>query len=302
MKKIMIMALCVSMLVAFTACGSGGSGGEAEEPSGNSGGGTTGLKTSDLNIEDFDWAVDEAKIEGTDCYVLTLTNNSKYDLLGVQIQYEPKDDVTEEQLSTFDGFMKEHEDYVDEGQTTADVMLRGDSKTYVAPGETASNVALAIGIGDYTWYDIPDEDQFELMEPEELAIGVIKEDKLYIAYYDIPDQKWKIDAETADLNKWPEVKVASIVPKPDAKAFTSTSYNNIDTIDVDVYGASKEDFETYVDRLKEAGFTKDELKDDNYYSAEDEKGNSVTVDYNEHSQSYDINAYGADEDEDDEEE
>ncbi|MBQ6401912.1 MAG: hypothetical protein IJI20_06480 [Firmicutes bacterium] len=296
MKKIIIMLLCMGMILVFAACGgSGGSGGESE---GGTGGSLTGLKASDLNIEDFDWEVDEAKIDGYDCYALTLTNNSKYDLLGVQIQYGPRDDVTEEQLSTFDGFLKEHEDYVRDGQTTADVMLRGDSKVYIAPGETASNVALAIGIGDYTWYDVPDENQFGLMEPEELSIGVIRGDKLYLAYYDIPDAKWKIDTETVDLNKWPEASVAGIVPRPDGKVFTSQSYDNINSFDVDVYGVSQEDFESYVNEVKEAGFSKSDFDDDDYYSGEDEKGNSITVRYYKYSQSFNISASGTDEDED----
>ena len=79
--------------------------------------------------------------------------------------------------------------------------------------------------------------------------------------------------------------------------FTSESYNNINSLDVDVYGVTIEDFDAYVSKVKEAGFTKDELEHDGYFSADDEKGNSIIVNYNEYSDSFDISAYGADEDE-----
>ena len=142
--------------------------------------------------------------------------------------------------------MKEHKDYIDEEESVKDVMLRGDSKKYIKPGETVSDVPLAIGIGDYTWGDVPDEDQFELMKPEELAVGIVDGDKLYLAYYDIPDDKWKVDAQTADLNKWPKAEVGKLVPKVKGKTFISESFDDINSVDVEVYGATKEDFEAYV--------------------------------------------------------
>ena len=291
MKKALYVIMIVAMAFAFAACGSGGSGDEG----GSSGSPLAAVSAGDLNIEDFDWSVDEAKIDGEDCYALSLTNNSKYDLLGVQIDYELKSDVTDEQLSTFDGFMKEHSDYIDEGQTASEVMLRGDSVQLVPSGETVSDIPLVIGINDFTWTDIPSEEQFNLMEPKELLVGVIgSDDKLYLAYYDIADGDWKLDSETATLNEWPDIELANIVPKVEGHVFKSTEYDNINSMSLDVYGVGEDDFNAYVDKVKEAGFTEDPSEWESYYNAKDKDGNSISVDYNEYTKSFYISADGAD--------
>ena len=288
MKKIVTAVVCIGMIVAFGACGggdSGGSGGSAAPAAG-------GLTAKDMNIEDFEWDVDEAKIEGLDCYALTLTNNSKYDLLGAEIKYRPKADVTEEQLSVFDSFMEKHKDYANDGETTADVMLRGQRDELIPSGGTASNIPLAVGFGDYTWYDSPTEEEFELMEPVELTVLVIDKNTAYVAYYDIPDDKWKIDTQTGELNTWPKIPIAKIVPKPEGHVYKAEAYENINSLNVYVYGVTQEDFDTYVAKAKEAGFTETDLSDEDYFDGEDDKGNSITVDYEKTNSSLEIDADG----------
>ena len=288
-KKLLMIITCLCLLFALTACGSGSS----SESSESSGGSQEGISKGDLNIEDFDWTVEEAKIQGYDCYALSLANNSKYDLLGVQIEYAPKADVTEEQLAIFDSFVKENADYIDEGQGVEDVILRGDRVQYVASGDSVENIPLAIGINDFTWTDIPNEEQFNLMEPRELMVAVIgSDDILYFAYCDLTDNSWKIDSETAKLNEWPDIEIANLIPKPEGYVFKSDDYDNINALDIDVYGVSEEEFSAYVDQVKELSFSSDTLEYDDYYSAEDKDGNSITLDYDDTTSSFNISAYG----------
>ena len=292
MKRTIALMICLCTLLDFTACGSGSSG-----DSSDSGGSPKSLfaavSKDDLNIDDFDWEVEETKIQGYDCYALSLTNNSKYDLLGIEIDYKLKDEVTDDQLKTFDSFMEDHSDYIDEDQTSKDVMLRGDRVQYVASGDSVSNIPLAVGIGTYTWSDIPDEEQFNLMQPDELMVGVIGDDnKLYLAYYDIEDGSWKIDSETTELNKWSDMEIAKLIPKPEGHVFKTEEYENINSLDVDIYGVSEDDFKAYVEKLKEAGFTDISLDNEGYFSADNENGNRITANYDDISQSVDVSLSG----------
>ncbi|MCF0228639.1 MAG: hypothetical protein HUJ76_02950 [Parasporobacterium sp.] len=287
-KKILVTILAIAIAFAFTACGSGTSeGGSSSSPK------SPAVTADNLNIEDFDWKVEKAAINGQKCYALKITNNSKYDLYGIQIDYCPKDKESKE-LSTFDGFMKDHSDFIDEGQTTAEVMLRGFKEDYVPIGSTSANAPLTIGIGELSWYDIPSDEQFELMKPEELMIGIVNKDVLYIAYYEFESESWIIDDSTREVNNWPDSELASSIPKPESSFLIADEYESIDSMSADVYGTGKDGYDAYVNQAKEAGF-KDDDSSDTYFSGEREDGSEITVDYDETTDSYHISADGADE-------
>ena len=96
MKKVISILLCVVLSVIFCGCGeTGGSGFTSNKK----------LNVNDLSIEDFEIDVKERKIDEYKVYTMNLTNNSKYDILGTQIDYRVKSDVNAEQLKVFDNFM-----------------------------------------------------------------------------------------------------------------------------------------------------------------------------------------------------
>ena len=244
-----------------------------------------------LSIDDFDWSVDQILYQGTRCYALSLTNNSKYDLLGVEIDYRLKDDATEAEIALFDDFKAKHSDYIDEDDQ---LILRGYEEKLVESQSSISEIGLAIGAGNLTWYDEPSEQQFSVMQPDYLLLGVIYNNKLYAAYYDLVNESWSI-GESTDINDWPTNELTGLIPKPECKAYTTIYYENIQTFDSTLYGITKEFFDDYVQQIKDAGFTNEDYSADSYYIASDADGNSISLSYNDGNNSMYISLNGTSE-------
>lgn len=208
-KTILTILLGVLMIFSMTGCGG----------KNNSNGilGNKSLKASDLSIEDFKWETVSGKCDGYDCYVLSLTNNSKYDIIGVNFSYKVKDEVTDSQLNVYEEFMKEHDGYIDENDSPKNVTLIGEKNKLVQKGEQLTDLRFTVGYEDSAWYDYPTDEQFNLMEPKELQLGVISGNKLYIAYYSFKDKSWKLDQNTADVDTWSNTDVAKKISKPNEK-------------------------------------------------------------------------------------
>lgn len=288
----LVMTLLLSTVLVLGGCGCSKDNSNIESSNASE---TSSLQKK-LDIKDFVWNVGQGKKNGKDVYVFNLTNNSKYDLLGVDIKYKTKSGLTPEQLSVFDGFMSKHASYIKEGQTTADVNLQGKDEAYVPSKGAVENVLVALGIGDSSWRESPTTQQFDLMEPSELQLAVVDGDILYFAYYDFTSQTWKIDSKTVELNKWPSSEIGKIIPKIEGHVFRSMSYDSIGTIDIDVYNVTTEEYNEYVSKLKSNGFT-EEIKENDYSSsltweAKDKDGNSVKLDYKKEKKQLDIDATG----------
>ena len=281
-RKILVAGLVVSLILSSVYVLGGCSCSDKKSDGSNSL--TKAITESTLNIEDFPWSVDLSKINKKDVYAFSLTNNSKYELLGAEINYKTKPGLTPEQLSVFDDFVSKRADFFKDGQTAADVILRGFGETYIGKGASVSNIPVALGVGNYSWYDIPTKEQFDLMEPNELVIVVVgNDDVAYSAYYNYADKKWRIDSRTVKLNKWPDSELAKLIPEP--KEYTyKTSNSDEDDVYADVYGVNEEYYNSYIEKLKEKGFTED-IKEKTYsdsdasWEAKDKNGNEIELKY-----------------------
>ena len=266
-RKIFLVLFSVVMLVTLTACGGGGLFSKS-------------LKSSDLSISDFEWETSSSKCNGYDCYVFSLTNNSKYDIIAVEFSYKVKDDVTEAELDVYNDFMNAHEGYIDEDDSPKGVTLRGSRNTLVAKGETLTNLRFTVGYGNLSWYNYPTDEQFKLMEPKELEIGVVGEDnKLYIAYYDFELEKWNLDTETADVDVWSKNEIAKKIEKP-IEIHHVVREDDEDSFEVYSYGVTKENYKAYIKRMAELGFVDDNASS-SYYSATNSDGYELELWYTE---------------------
>ncbi len=255
------------------------------------------LKENDLSIDAFEWGTREKVIEGTKCYSAKLTNNSDYDLLGVEIDYKLKDDVSEKDLKRFDGFMEEHKDYfTDDDETVDHVTLIGKRQKLVKAGDSIDNIVFAIGMNTTYWYDVPDKNQYEIMEPNMLQLAIVgKDNNIYIAYYDFVNEEWSLDERTGKVNDWFENDLTAITPKPECEYFVVESDKETDyMLSFTAYGMDKEAFDTYNDSVREAGYTKDSSELSGYYSAKDKDGNSISTDYDEMNKTMEVTVYPAD--------
>lgn len=266
-KTILTILLGVLMIFSMTGCGG----------KNNSNGilGNKSLKASDLSIEDFKWETVSGKCDGYDCYVLSLTNNSKYDIIGVNFSYKVKDEVTDSQLNVYEEFMKEHDGYIDESDSPKNVTLIGEKNKLVQKGEQLTDLRFTVGYEDSAWYDYPTDEQFNLMEPKELQLGVISGNKLYIAYYSFKDKSWKLDQNTADVDTWSNTDVAKKISKPNEKHHVIIT-DDEDEFKIYSYGITKDIYKEYTETLKANGFVQDEDYS-SHFEGKDENGYEVTV-------------------------
>lgn len=274
-KKIINVFILFLAVLCLTACGKDNNGEKNSLFS-------KALKASDLSIEDFSIETGISKKYGEDYYYATFTNNSKYPVVAFQIDYEPKDSVTESELSVFDDFMKEHYDWIESDDLTG-VILRASGEKLVEKENSIEKAVINIGYEKYSWYNTPSKEQFELMEPKELQIGVIGEnDVLYIAYYDYNEKEWLIDEESKQLNEWPKTEIAKKVIKPECKyTLLDSDIDDEKEIDFDCYGVTKEKFKAYVKTLQDAGYEVKDIEESysSYYdSIETSDGYELTLD------------------------
>lgn len=264
-KKFGLLFLLVVMITTLTACG-----GNEKNSSSNS----SSLKTSELSIEDFKWETKASKCNGDDCYVLSLVNNSKFDVIVVNFSYKVKDDVSDSELSVYDEFMREHDGYIDEDDSPKDVTLIGSKDQLVEKGATLTDLRFTVGFQDYSWYDYPTDKQFELMEPRELELGIINNNKLYIAYYNFKEKSWKLDEKSASADTWSNKEIAKKISKPNEKHHVIITDDD-DEFEIHSYGVTEDMYNEYIQALISAGFTKEDYN--SHFEGTDSNGYEVEV-------------------------
>ena len=124
--------------------------------------GSSSLNPNDLSIDSFNWETKESKCDGKDCYTLSLSNKSKYDIIGVYFTYKVKSDTSKHDLRVYDDFISEHEGYIDEDDAYQDITLIGQKNELIQKGEKLTDLRFTIGYKDNAWYDYPTKKQFHL--------------------------------------------------------------------------------------------------------------------------------------------
>ncbi len=272
MKKIMSVLCAIVMLVScvlLQGCGSdittnntdvnndSGNVNNIPEDTDNDGGAEIieeALKATDLSIESFAWETVQSKYNGVDCYSFSLKNNSDYDVIAVEFTYKVRDDVADSDLAVYSEFMKDHEGYIEENDSPRDVVLRGSKNEFIAKGEELTNLRFAVGYKNWVWYDYPTNEQFKIMEPQEMQIGIVgKNNVLYIAYYDFENNSWMLDEKTQNVDTWSEKEIAQKISKP-AENHHIVTEDEEDEFKFVSYGITADEYAQYVEEIKKAGF------------------------------------------------
>ncbi len=133
----------------------------------------------------------------------------------------------------------------------------------------------------------------ESCEKKGFIIDSSKEDYAFSAYdedgYFIELRYWKDDKEinitvkaSVEANfsefSWPKSKIASSIPVPESN-FGTVSWESENGFVIYVGETSKEDYNEYVDRCYDAGFTIDYSKGDDYFRGVNEDGYHLNVNY-----------------------
>lgn len=277
MKRVVSLILVVVFCLTLCACDMNKS--QSNNDGSNNvgvGGKKNVLKASDLSIDDFEWETNRTKYNGDDCYSFSLTNNSDYDIIAVEFTYKVKDGVSDSDLAVYDNFMKDHDGYIEEDDSPKDVVLRGSKNSLVAKGEQLTGLRFTVGFQNLAWYDYPTEEQFNLMEPKEMQIGVIgKNDILYIAYYDFEDSSWILDENTKPVDTWSDKVIAQKISKPNEGHHIVTT-DDEDEFEAYAYGINADEYIQYVESLKNAGF-QEESNSSSHFEGEDADGYVVEL-------------------------
>lgn len=215
------------------------------------------LDASDLSINDFAWETIQSKYNGEDCYVFSLTNNSEYDVIAVEFTYKVRDDVSDSDLEVYNDFMNDHEGYIEETDSPRDVILRGSKDVLVAQGEELTGLRFTVGFKKWAWYDYPTKEQFELMEPKEMQLGVVGNDGvIYIAYYDFENDAWMLDENALPVDVWSGKEIANKVSRP-AEQHHIVITDEEDKFKVCSYGVTVDEYSQYIESVKESGFVEE---------------------------------------------
>lgn len=235
-------------------------------------------KTIDLSIDSFEWETNRTKYNDTDCYSLSLTNNSDYDIITVEFTYKVKDNVNDSDLAVYEEFMKAHAGFIKENDSPKDVVLIGNKNSLVAKGKQLTGIRFNIGFNGCSWHDDPTDEQFKLMEPKRMQIGVIGKDNVfYTACYDFEDDSWVLYEITELVDTWSEKEIAKRISKPnEVHHIVEADYE--DEFVVHSYGVKKDEYIKYAERLKNAGF-KEESYSSSCFIGKDADGYVVVLSY-----------------------
>ncbi len=227
------------------------------------------LGDPEIGMGQIDWTVDEFVIDGTRRVAFKYTNNSDYRIIALEMTFSAKDDLTDEELALFDAV----EWPSDAAATFQENGYYARSYRPVASGDTADAVAMS-----FWGYYIESMELYELSQPDVIQVAFLgPDDLLYIESIDCRSGEVTLE-RTVETDQWGTEEIADAVPRPEGMTtdvFDSDTYFSFYVIDVSI-----DDFDAYVQSLKDAGFTENAEEEDGYYYAEDADGAySVDVDY-----------------------
>ncbi|WP_455138607.1 DUF6591 domain-containing protein [Thermophilibacter sp.] len=230
-----------------------------------------------IEIDEIDWTVDESVVNGNRKLSLSYTNNSTFPIIYFEIEFDQREDVTDEQRSAFDEVYSDP-DYTPSAEPD-EIYIVGRNEHYVEPGESADPVPCGLAYAITS----PTLEQYDLMEPSIAHIRYVGNDgKVYREYYDFLNDKYSLDSngteETISSEAWPDSELAQMLPSFDAPAVLVDS-DETDTFSFHAYGATADEFAAYVDACKEKGFTTVDYESGTSYDATNDSGYELSVAY-----------------------
>lgn len=294
-KKIIIMVLIITIILAVIVC---------EILEGNGLLIEKQLTKKELEIKDFVWQTKTEQINGENTYVFSLTNNSNFDILGMEMEYELRPNVSIDELSVFNSVVNQNLKTEDVDEIIDDIMFVSKSENLVKKGEKSNDTIFNIYIDAHHTTSTPNENQFKLMKPEKLKLLVVgKKDKVYTISYEFDKRKWEFDdewefsnndeeAEDMKLNSWPKNHLTEILPRPASKYLLVTSDKSKYGVDFIVYDCSQKYFNKYIKEVKASGFNHNIIEEsENYFGSYDQLGNNISIKYEKNNKLMKVSVY-----------
>lgn len=280
-QKLSSICVLLTMTLSFTACASNSA--TSATQSNNSS--TTVIAETKSNhptirIEDIAWNIDEGIVNNERFVLLDYTNNSNFTISSFEMTFTEKNNITEDEKTSFYNDIKSIYDLNDEdleeikNQT---ISMHTESKNVVEPSESVTNVHCYYFSGIFYLKDI---NHYNLLQPDIATIKYLDDDKIYTVYYDFSSKKYTFENQTETAYNWSQNEIGNTIPKPNVKVIENKA-DYEDTFMFDAYGFSFEDFNAYVEECKALGYTVDEISSDVHYYADSENGYNISLDYKE---------------------
>ncbi len=88
-----------------------------------------------------------------------------------------------------------------------------------------------------------------------------------------------MDEDTEEAQYWTKGALKDVVPKPEVPVLKEDGRDDDECFMFDAYGMTMDDFNAYVDQIKELGFTEDPAEHEGFYSADNADGYNVYIYY-----------------------
>lgn len=227
-----------------------------------------------VHIEEIDWNVAESILDGERMVSFSYTNNSKYTILEIELQFKQKEGITAEQLAVFDNIKKECELTDDE---VAEIYITGCNKKCADPGETVSASPCYI---EDTYTYVENIDQYEIMEPDIMTIYFIGNDgKGYTIYYDFKSHTYSESSLGGqNIQKWSDSELSKLLPKPVAPEIKA-DIDDENLFMFRVHGITIDEYEAYIEEVTANGFSDVVIRDKRSYYSSNADGVSVSIYY-----------------------
>lgn len=262
MHKLATLALAALLLATAAGCSS-----NPQAPSGTNPNGAPQQSEDNANgsirIEDIDWRVESGIEHGNRRVSFDFTNNSGYDILGIDLDLELKEDLTSEDLQT--AFADLLANDVTEEQLR-DWTIGGTICVKVEPGASSLSDFITAGM----WY-LTDMAQYECTEPSIMTIRYLADNKMYTEYYDFKTGTYDLSNDVIEADQWTDGPLSSILPQPEGEVVTDVDESDT-RLSFDTTGTSADGFAAYIDACRDNGFTSNVTSTDTTYYADSEDG------------------------------
>lgn len=229
--------------------------------------------TKAFSIDDIDWSVEETIVNGDREVTLNYTNNTKYTILEIELDYVMKEDVSNDELAVFDD-VKEELNWTDDD--VKNLYMYSNNRKCAEPGESV--IGSRSFINGYVYVD--NIEQINVMDYDVMKIRFIGPgDKAYTIYYDFKNNDFSEDSSSPnELYQWSEYEISHMLPEMNFIEVELAS-DEEDRVHYHAYGVTNESFVAYKKMLIDEGFVNVEWESDDYYCVYNDKGYEVSLNY-----------------------
>lgn len=280
MKKLMAIGLAVATAFGLVGCGGSQSAAvssSTESTSESQEASSTAEKepANDTSSAEMDGTIDFEISQGINEYgdkslMLTYTNNTNHPIVGGQFMYDLKTDLTSDEESLLSQLQKEYE--VDDDDLDWAYFL-ASNECYTEPGETAKPASYTFVLNT-----IDDLAYCDLADSGTATIIYLNNDKFYTSQYDFESKTFTPASPRGNAYDWMTSEIGLTIPQID-ECPRVVSTDEEDSGFVYNYNVSLDEFEEYVDRCKEAGFSTVEFDGGSNCTLANDEGVELSIYY-----------------------